>query len=62
MYVDEDTTDEFLDGPMPEYTDGLTLWEGLEAQGYDLSDLGTVAAQMRARGRDVPERPPLTEH
>jgi hypothetical protein len=49
FYVDVDTTDGFMDGREPRYQGGLTFWEQLEAKGYDLSDLGTLAAQIRAR-------------
>jgi hypothetical protein len=36
-YVDQDSTDAFLDGPQPLYAGGQTIWKRLEVQGYDVS-------------------------
>lgn len=63
MYLDQDTTDDFLDAPELVYAPlGRTWEERLAAQGYDLQDLGALAGHLEQRGtRAVPELPPLTE-
>jgi hypothetical protein len=50
-YLDVDTTDAFLDVAEPRYAGGQTIWERLEAQGYDVTPagLGTLSAQIAER-------------
>jgi hypothetical protein len=63
FFIDKDTTDEFLDAPLLVYApDGRGFVELMEEDGYDLSDLGTLAEQMEARGHRLPDLPPITEH
>ena len=62
IYVDADTTDAFLDGPVTRYPLGASLLDQLEAEGYDTSDLGTLARQMMDAGRLLPPLPAPTEH
>lgn len=48
------------DSPGGTYAGGLTLLESIAARGYDVSDLGTLAAQVEGRtGRTVPDLPPV---
>jgi len=61
--IEEETSDDFLDAPELVYEpDGKTLLQRLAAEGYDISDLGTLADQIEQRtGRKVPELPPLND-
>jgi hypothetical protein len=44
VVIDVDSTDDFLDLPEPLYgPEGKTIWHLYEEQGYDLTDLGTLA-------------------
>ena len=61
--LDIDSDDTFLDRPRPRHANGETLEESLIRQGYDLSDLGTLAAQLQERrGYQLPALPPPVEH
>lgn len=61
--IDADSTDDFLDLPEPLYgPEGNTIWQPYEEEGYELSDLGTLAEPAERRGETVPSLPPLVEH
>ena len=62
-YLDQDTTDAFLDGDVPKYEDGKTSEQRDAEKGYAGISLGDLADAVEAReGRKLPELPPLTEH
>src|SRR5947208_3423331 len=61
--IEEETSDDFLDAPELVYEpDGKTLLQRLAAEGYDISELGTLADQIEQRtGRKIAELPPLND-
>lgn len=62
-YIDQDTTDAFLDAPELRYEGGLTHQERLEAEGYNLDDLSSLAEQIAERhGKPLRKLPPPTDH
>jgi hypothetical protein len=60
FYIDEDTTDAFMDAPAIRYKGG-SLFDRLEQAGFDTANMAGVATEFadRRRAAGLPELPPL---